>query len=426
MMKRDVSIKYRIEFYNIANQLILNFMKIQMKLSYLFTLIAIFFLTIQNLSSQCSNNATITITEPDQLDLVTEGASHSIQWEGSLQGNNCPVKILYRIDGGGWIFIATSTPDDGGYLWSAPSGVNSTNVDLRIEYLVVDSLGNTIGDIKNISVQEENQTINISSPNGGVFYSGCDMSISFTTPPPANNVRIELVQSNNNTVRGDLSFLQPNNSTYVWTVGTDATGTYIPNLPNIGYKIKVFELGANAGIAYSPSFSMPSPSISLLVPNGGEGYVLGDVVPVTWNHVNFCGNVSIDLQDASHGFIKTIAEDIPNTGTYDWEASGVPPGEYRMKVHRTVDPAFTITADSSFRSFTIESNGGGCIEGLIIIGNVLSHIYKSEGQLISYNANIASTEMVELISDTAILLDHDFNVELGAELDALIESCSGN
>ena len=60
---------------------------------------------------------------------------------------------------------------------------------------------------------------------------------------------------------------------------------------------------------------------------------------------------------------------------------------------------------------------------LFLTGSGFTGIYRSQGDLMAQNANI---KVADFVSDTAILLDFNFTVELGCDFDAYIQPCETN
>ncbi|MEK7256296.1 MAG: Ig-like domain-containing protein, partial [Bacteroidota bacterium] len=113
--------------------------------------------------------------------------------------------------------------------------------------------------------------------------------------------------------------------------------------------------------------------------------------------------------------------DAGNVTTYD------PPGDfpYGVIIYVKITP-YNGTGDASGcseESFTTRI----CIPNLTLENlTIPSGTYWSEGELTSGAATIASGSIVIFKSDTSILLEQDFTVELGGILEAVIEACPVN
>ncbi len=101
-----------------------------------------------------------------------------------------------------------------------------------------------------------------------------------------------------------------------------------------------------------------------------------------------------------------------------------PPGDFPANtvIYVKIKPynAGGNAADCTEQSFTTQS----CIPNLTLNNlTIASGTYPSMGELMSSMASIANGSVVVFKSDTAILLQQDFTVELGGVLDAVIATC---
>jgi PKD repeat protein len=65
------------------------------------------------------------------------------------------------------------------------------------------------------------------------------------------------------------------------------------------------------------NYWMPFSSMSVLSPNGGEIWVVGETEDITWTDVNV-NDVKVELSTDNGTSWSTIVESTPNTGTYSW------------------------------------------------------------------------------------------------------------
>lgn len=66
-----------------------------------------------------------------------------------------------------------------------------------------------------------------------------------------------------------------------------------------------------------------------------------------------------------------------------------------------------------------------CVNSLQVVASPLpSGTYRAEGELVSHNTTVANASNVLFVSDTGVLLNHDFTVDLGGIFEALIEACA--
>jgi hypothetical protein len=94
-----------------------------------------------------------------------------------------------------------------------------------------------------------------------------------------------------------------------------------------------------------------TPEITVTAPKGGESYVLGATVPITWTKSGATGS---DVQIIAHGTGQnpTLSASTPNDGAYDWVIpQGQSTGKYYTIVVRFV--GFPTVFDVSNAAFTI-------------------------------------------------------------------------
>ena len=93
-------------------------------------------------------------------------------------------------------------------------------------------------------------------------------------------------------------------------------------------------------------------TITVTSPNGGEAFVQGQTVPITWTSTNMGAlNVSISLIDVNRSLIH-IVSNVPNTGSYNWSIpTNFASGSYQAEVDSNdIGPS---TWDYSNNYFTI-------------------------------------------------------------------------
>jgi subtilisin family serine protease len=102
---------------------------------------------------------------------------------------------------------------------------------------------------------------------------------------------------------------------------------------------------------------MIDPTVAVLAPNGGEVHQLGAVVNLLWNANDALGGVTaVDLELSRSGPAgpwETIATGVPNTGSYEWLASGPATALAILRV-RASDAAGNTGVDDSDQTWTLE------------------------------------------------------------------------
>lgn len=103
----------------------------------------------------------------------------------------------------------------------------------------------------------------------------------------------------------------------------------------------------------------PEPCMLEMVwPNGYENMCLYDVETILWESSGGCAE-TVTLELYQDGLLcHVIAEDVPNTGAYEWAFSETCPGAVDGYTVRVSDPAGGVF-DESDAPFTLEDCGGG-------------------------------------------------------------------
>ena len=120
--------------------------------------------------------------------------------------------------------------------------------------------------------------------------------------------------------------------------------------------IKLFGQVSAEGISPGGILDSQNPEVTVISPNGGEVYQIGDSVDITWTAVDSSfGLIPINLYySIDNGLNFSLIEDsLSNTGTYRWEIPDEPSLEMLVKV--TATDSFGLTgADTSDAVFKID------------------------------------------------------------------------
>jgi hypothetical protein len=109
------------------------------------------------------------------------------------------------------------------------------------------------------------------------------------------------------------------------------------NGPDIG----AFEFGASTP---PPS----GPSITVLSPNGGEHWALGDVTTVRWGSANLGGHVKIELSRDGGASFETLSATTENDGVQNWMVSGASTSRALIRITSVENPSVSDISDEVF------------------------------------------------------------------------------
>jgi hypothetical protein len=197
----------------------------------------------------------------------------------------------------------------------------------------------------NVTVVGAQCTIALTAPNGGQSYCPGDaVPITWTATSCGANVRLELLQSG--LVCSTIASSTPNDGSYAWTAA--ACGSY-----TTGYAVRVTDIDTGNADASDATFAIqPACAVGVLGPNGGEHYLVGQAVSITWSHGSCCG-ASVSLALLHDGAVcTTIASSTANDGEFTWSAAQC--GSYTSGYAIRVSDIITGNADASDGTFAIE------------------------------------------------------------------------
>jgi hypothetical protein len=286
---------------------------------------------------------TLTLTSPDGGESWAVGSTQPITWSSTdLSGN-----VTLELFKGGVLnsILTASTPNDGSFDWTIPSGQESGS-DYTVRVRSVDVPALTDESTASFTLTADSPSITVTSPNGGEsFTTGTVQTITWTDNL-AGNVAIVLTQNN-------LAFLTlvastESDGSFDWAIGDN-----VP--PGSDYKIRVTSNDDTAIKDNSNAFfsvSTGPPTITVLSPNGGETFELGQSLPLSWVD-NITSNVAINLLKGGT-VLRNISPDTPSDGSFTWTVPSdlTPASDYKVRV---TDLSNTALKDNSDANFTISA-----------------------------------------------------------------------
>jgi hypothetical protein len=100
-------------------------------------------------------------------------------------------------------------------------------------------------------------------------------------------------------------------------------------------------------------FTVRAPYVQVTFPNGGETLLGGTDQTVTWNSVDYSGNVDIFVSYDSGNSWSALVQNISNTGSYTWTVPDQEETAVQIKVQAS---GADLPFDTSDADFTIEQN----------------------------------------------------------------------
>jgi hypothetical protein len=194
------------------------------------------------------------------------------------------------------------------------------------------NLGNTSEFAQNVPISGSGTIppfITVLVPDGGEDWAiGSVQPIQWDPDGVTGNVKIELSRDGGSTFE-TLFASTANDGSENWTV----TG---PTSSNCLVKISSVDdpsINDLSDAAFTISQSPSGPSITVLVPNGGESWPIGSVQTIQWTSSGITSNVNIELsRDGGFRYTTIIARNAANTGSYQWTVTGPASSQCKIRV----------------------------------------------------------------------------------------------
>lgn len=309
------------------------------------------------------NAPVITVTSPNGSEQWDENSAQVITW--TSEGDVGNVRIEYSINGGStWVTITPSTADDGNFDWTVPEKPSNRCL-VRVSASDADGLisdtSNGLFSIVAVSLG----SIVVTSPNGGeMLIPGTVYPITWTAGGIA---QVPVVTIEYSIDRG-FSWI-----TIAAGVANQADNSFdwsVPNTPSDNCMIRVRGAGADNAPADTGNRqftigSLPSTSLAVTSPNGGETWMAGDNRTITWDSGSGIGSITIEYSTDSGDNWTPVVQSIQNTGTYEWTVPDTPSAFCVVRVSdagsggQLFDKSDNVFSIVSPPSITVTSPNGG-------------------------------------------------------------------
>ncbi len=300
-------------------------------------------------------NPSVTLTAPNGGENWRVGTSQNITWTSN---NIINVKLEYTVDNGtNWNVIIDSTnAAAGSYAWTIPNAVSGT-----VKVRVSDVLEAGLNDVSDANFAIYNPSVTLTAPNGGESWRvGTSQNITWTS----NNIAdVKLEYTVNNGVDWNLVVSSTNApaGSYAWTIPNDISKTV---------KVRVSDvLEAGLNDVSDADFTIYYPSITLIAPNGGENWRVGNTELIKWVARNVA-NVKLEYttnNGADWNLIVASADADSSTklpvGKYTWTIPNTVSGSIKVRVSDVLEPGINDLSDADFSiynpSVTLTAPNGG-------------------------------------------------------------------
>jgi len=284
------------------------------------------------------------------------GSTHAIQWQAT--GGVAPLSIDIWVSTTGptgpWQVVAQSQTNTGIYNWTVPN-TPSPNCFIKVEATDSGGLkGNDTSDAA-FTINPPPVSVSVVSPNGGeVWMVNTQHDITWTSSGGVGNryATIEYSTDNGGTWKSIATTI-PDTGRYTWTVPNDPTTMALVKVTvNDSYNPpqKVEDL---SDLVFT--IDIPKPSITLISPNGGEKWIVGEKHQIQWVASGGTPPLVVTLFYSTDGgtTFTMIASGQPATGPYDWTIPETPSPACIVRVE-VVDANLQKASKDSATTFEIK------------------------------------------------------------------------
>jgi hypothetical protein len=284
-----------------------------------------------------SSAQTVTLCRPNGGESWTVGEKHAIHWDWS--GSISLINIEYSTDSGStWNAIVSNVTNDGNSLWVVP---NTLSADCRVK--VSSATNPDVNDASDTSFTIASPVITVARPDSGESWTvGEKHAIHWNWNGSISSVDIDYSTDGGSTWNVCLSGTA-NDGDALWTVPNTASTTCRVRITNTS--------DPNCLDVSDHDFSITSPTVSLVRPDGGETYYEGKVAPIHWTTSGTISSVKLEYSTNGGSAWAEIVSSTTNDGRYGWSIpDGVSGTTCKVRITDTAD---LNSYDVSAANFTI-------------------------------------------------------------------------
>ncbi len=289
------------------------------------------------------NGGGIVLSYPNGGEQLTVGYLLTVQYT-----TNRPMGVRIELstnNGGTWISYGSVSPTSTGsnsFTFTTPDTV--TNV-ARLR--VISMKNQYEADTSDRTFSLVRPIVTLMAPNGGERLIGSDTtSIRWSSQfvPPTLKAQIDY------SIDGGINWLPiatnitsnnlPANNSFDWIIPSVTTQTAV---------MRVKLIGSTIGDVSDQYFTiLPTPSVQVNTPNGGERLFVGEKNTITWSSIS-TDYVTLNYSTDAGATWSEIAHRIPAyLGSYDWTVPNTPSTTALVRVVNVERPRFTDQSDVAF------------------------------------------------------------------------------
>lgn len=283
--------------------------------------------------------STLSLNSPNGGESWLAGSTQNITWSSYKVMD---LRIQYTTNNGAnWINIAGPVlASSGSYSWVVPATVTN-----QAKVRIIDFSDSTLQDASNGAFNIFLKTISLQQPNGGEKWK---VNSSQTISWIGNGITSTKIEYSTNS---GISWNLINSNASTNLTGSSNNYTWVvPNTPTKTALIRVSDSADSTLKDVSNSvFEIFTSTLTLISPNGGERWKVGNENDITWSSSNLS---SVKIQYSTNNGVNwnLITASAPaDTGTYDWIIPDNRSLQVLVKISDAADSMLTDRSDAIFQ-----------------------------------------------------------------------------
>ncbi len=248
------------------------------------------------------------------------GEIDTIRWIATDLFGIDSLTIFYSTDGGsGWDTVSSGEPNDSGYSWVVP---DTPSDSCLVRIVAYDPSLNSAQDLSDSLFRISDRTpplVQVVVPNGGENWAvGEQDTIRWIADDQYGVDSVDIHYSTDAGTSWDtISAGEANDSSYFWV---------IPPTPSESCLVRIvaYDPNLNSGEDVSDSLfiisDQASPQVTVVVPNGGEDWSVGEEDTIRWIALDNVGVDHLDIYYSTNGgtYWDTVSVGEANDSSYSW------------------------------------------------------------------------------------------------------------
>ena len=279
-----------------------------------------------------TGSSDLALLYPNGDEILAIGQEIDFRWSGLTHTGDVSLDINRNYPEGAWESLFTSINNDGFESWTV-TGPASDNVRFRI---IHDSIAGQ-SDTSDVDTRIAVPALEIVYPNGGeTVLTGRFDEILFNRIMVDELIRIELNRDYPDAEWEVLTDNEGNADSYRWIV-------HLPGGEHCRVRLTSTER-PEITVMSAEDFTLRSPLMTILSPNGGEQINTGTTYEVRWNAEEHDGRIRVTLnRNYPDGEWEILGSNIANNGLLNWTVSEPATQHARVRVALQLDPLQSYT-----------------------------------------------------------------------------------